>query len=277
MNDQKMIDEYKTISNKIRKSIIRMTYSTGNVGAHLGGSLSMVELLVTLYLSAVKYDVNNTNWENRDRVILSKGHGALALYPVLAEAGIIDGDELSTFKENGSRLGGHPSLNGLPGIEFATGSLGQGLSYGVGVCLALLRKNNNESRVFVILGDGECDEGSIWESAASASHFKLKNLVVIVDNNNIQYDGYTKDVLDMSPMEDKWRSFGWDTASIDGHDIGQILDAFSQLHNKPLVIIANTIKGKGISFMEGNYRYHNSTLNEGLYKKAMDELGEHID
>ena len=259
-------------SARIRKHIINMTYSTGNTGAHLGGSLSLVEILATMYLSILKYDLNNPDWEERDRVILSKGHAALALYPTLAEAGIIDFDELNTFKKDGSRLGGHPSLNGLPGIEFASGSLGQGLSLGVGVSMALKRKNNNKSRVFVVLGDGECDEGSVWEAAMSASQFELNQLVAIIDNNSIQYDGFTADVMNLSPLENKWKSFGWDTLVVDGHSIEELYNAFSYRSGKPIAIIAKTIKGKGVSFMENNYRYHNASLSKKLYEQAMEEL-----
>ena len=205
-------------------------------------------------------------------MILSKGHGALALYPALVEAEIISEEELATFKQDGSRLGGHPTLNGLPGIEFASGSLGQGLSLGVGVCLALKRKNNFESRVFIFLGDGECDEGSVWEAAASASHFGLNQLVAVVDMNAIQYDGYTLEIMRMEPFEDKWKAFGWDVITIDGHNIGEILDAYSYHGDKPVVILAHTVKGKGISFMENNWKYHNASLPGTLYEKAIEEL-----
>ena len=249
-----------------------MTYSTGNTGAHLGGSLSSVELFAALYAGIIRFDPQNPGWEGRDRVILSKGHAAMALYPALVEKGIIEESELATFKKDGSRLGGHPSLNGVPGIEFASGSLGQGLSLGVGTCLALKRKNNNLSRVFVFLGDGECDEGSVWEAAASASHYKLNQLIAVVDMNSIQYDGYTTDVLDMGPFEKKWSDFGWDVISIDGHNIEEVLNAYKHHGEKPLAILAHTVKGKGISFMENNSRYHNSSLSTAQYEQAMGEL-----
>lgn len=177
-------------------------------------------------------------------------------------AGIVDG----------SLLGGHPSLNGLPGIEFASGSLGQGLSLGVGVCLALNRKQNTDPRVFVFLGDGECDEGSVWEAAASASHFGLKQLTAVVDMNAIQYDGYTSDVLNMAPFARKWADFGWDVLTIDGHDPEAVLDAYMHKSDKPLVILAKTVKGKGISFMEDNWRFHNASLTKAQYEQAVAEL-----
>lgn len=272
MIDNNLIIKCKNASRYIRRQIINMTYATGNTGAHLGGSLSIVELLAGLYAGIIRYKADDPNWEERDRVILSKGHAAMALYPALAFAGIIDETELDTFKQDGSRLGGHPSLNGLPGIEFASGSLGQGLSLGVGTGLALKRKNNKVSRVFVFLGDGECDEGSVWEAAASAGHFQLNNLIAVVDMNAIQYDGLTTEVMDMSPLENKWIDFGWDVLSIDGHNIESILDAYNHKGDKPLVILAHTVKGKGISFMENNWKYHNASLSKELYDQALEEL-----
>lgn len=272
MADRNLIAKCEEASRYIRRQVVDMTYATGKTGAHLGGSLSIVELLAGLYAGEIRYKVNDPTWEGRDRVILSKGHAALALYPALAKAGIIEESELETFKKDGSRLGGHPSLNGLPGIEFASGSLGQGLSLGVGTCLALRKKGNNESRAFVFLGDGECDEGSIWEAAASAGHYHLKNLVAVVDMNAIQYDGLTTEIMDMSPFEKKWIDFGWDVISIDGHKIEEVLDAYDHKGDKPLAILAHTIKGKGISFMENNWKYHNASLPKELYDQAVEEL-----
>lgn len=272
METQTAITKCKDTALQIRKDIIEMTYQLGNMGAHLGGSLSMVEILSVLYTQVGRFDAENLQWEYRDRVILSKGHGALALYPALASAHIIDRNMLQEFKKNGSLLSGHPSLNGLAGIEFASGSLGQGLSLGVGVALALKRKEN-PAKVYVILGDGECDEGSVWEAAASAAHYELDNLIAIVDANAIQYDGYTDEILRMNPWCDKWEAFGWKVIEVDGHDVAQLLQAFDSEHCKqPLVIIANTIKGKGISFMEGNKSFHNARLTSEQYQKAMQEL-----
>ena len=272
MADINHVNNCKAAARRIRRRIIDMAFGTGNTGAHLGGSLSLVELLAGLYVGTIQYKANDPAWEGRDRMILSKGHGALALYPALVEAGIISDEELATFKQDGSRLGGHPTLNGLPGIEFASGSLGQGLSLGVGVCLALKRKNNHESRVFVLLGDGECDEGSVWEAAASASHFELNQLVAIVDMNAIQYDGFTSEIMKMEPFKNKWKSFGWDVIAIDGHNIGEILNAYSHRGDKPVAILAHTVKGKGISFMENNWKYHNASLSKTLYEQAIEEL-----
>lgn len=272
MAEKELILKCEQAAGRIRRQIIDMTYSTGKTGAHLGGSLSIVELLAGLYAGMIRYHAEDPAWEGRDRVILSKGHAAMALYPALAEAGIISKEELATFKQDGSRLGGHPSLNGLPGIEYASGSLGQGLSLGVGACLALKRKENRDSRVFVFLGDGECDEGSVWEAAACASHYRLDNLVAVVDMNAIQYDGYTTEVLDMSPFEKKWQDFGWETVSIDGHNMEEVLDAYRKHGEKPLAILAKTVKGKGVSFMENNWKFHNAALSQEQYNQAIGEL-----
>ena len=272
MADEGLVRKCEGVSKRIRHKIIEMGYNAGKTGAHFGGSLSIVELLAGLYSGVIHYHLDDANWEGRDRVILSKGHAALALYPALAEIGILEESELATFKQDGSRLGGHPSLNGLPGIEYASGSLGQGLSLGVGACIALKLKNNHDSRVFVFLGDGECDEGSVWEAAASAAHYELDNLVAIVDMNAIQYDGYTIEVMSMNPFEKKWQTFGWDAISIDGHNLNEILDAYMHHGDKPLAILAHTVKGKGISFMENNWRFHNATLTQEQYKQAMEEL-----
>lgn len=277
MADAKLIETCRALSLKNRRRVIEMTWNVGKTGAHLGGSLSIVELLTCLYSGCLRFRADDPEWEGRDRVILSKGHAAMALYPAMAEAGIIEESELATFKQDGSRLGGHPSLNGLNGIEFASGSLGQGLSLGVGVALALQRKQNTESRVFVFLGDGECDEGSVWEAAASASHFGLNQLVAVVDMNAIQYDGDTETVMNMAPFEQKWQDFGWDTIQIDGHDPAAILDAYAHRGDKPLAILAHTVKGKGISFMENNWKFHNAALTKDQYEQALAELGNSND
>ncbi|WP_303839888.1 transketolase [Selenomonas ruminantium] len=276
MSDNELTKKCESAAKRIRRRIIDMTYHTGKTGAHLGGSLSLVELLACLYGGCIRFKTDEPSWEGRDRVILSKGHAALALYPALVEAGIIDASELDTFKQDGSKLGGHPSLNGLSGIEFASGSLGQGLSLGVGTAIALKRKTNLDSRVFVFLGDGECDEGSVWEAAASASHYGLNNLVAVVDMNAIQYDGPTTEVMDMSPIENKWRDFGWNTIMVDGHSVPEILAAYAVRGEKPLVILAHTVKGKGISFMENNCKFHNAALSDEQYKLAIEELEKAI-
>ena len=272
MTQIERIEKCKKAAAQIRKNIIEMTYAVGGVGAHLGGSLSMVEILAALYIGTLKFRLENLEWAERDRVILSKGHAALALYPTLVQAGMLSEEELYCFKKDGSHLTAHPSCHGVPGVEFASGSLGQGLSLGVGVALALKRKNYLSSRVFVLLGDGECNEGSVWEAAASASHFQLNQLVAVVYQNQMQYDGDTKEVMEMQPIAEKWRDFGWHVCEVDGHCIEELLDVFTIESKKPFVILANTIKGKGISFMERDWRFHNSRISKEQYKQAIEEL-----
>lgn len=263
--------------NQMRLDMIKMTYAAGKTGAHIGPALSMTELMAVLYLKVMNFDKQTYLDESRDRLILSKGHGVIAQYAALKQIGLISDEELTTFKQNYSELSAHPTLNKRLGLEFASGSLGQGLSQGVGVALALRHKKNNKSKVYVILGDGECNEGQIWEAAASASQFKLDNLVVIIDKNNIQYDDFTKNVIDMSPLKNKFDCFGFQTIEVDGHDVVAIEKALqTSLSGKPLCIIANTIKGKGISFMENEPKWHNNVLTEELYNQAVSEIGEGI-
>ncbi len=271
MIDESLIKKCKEASRRMRINAIKMTYNAGNVGAHIGGALSMIEIMSALYLGVMKYDINNPCWEERDRFILSKGHGALAQYVALKEAGFLSDKDLLTFKKNETLLYTHPYMNLKIGIEFSSGSLGQGLSLGVGSALALKRKNNNFSRVFVLLGDGECDEGSVWEAAACAKHYKLSNLVAVVDKNNLQSDGNTENVLSMKSLEEKWKSFGWNVLSVDGHSEEDLLIALSVKSNIPVVIIANTIKGKGVSFMENNALWHNNRLTEEQFARAIEE------
>lgn len=269
MGDLELICKCQQMAKKIRLDVINMTYEAYSTGAHIGGSLSLCEILAVLYTKFINFP---GNLEYRDRLIFSKGHGAMALYSALAHKGIIDINLLHTFKKNGSLLSAHPSLNELPGIEFSSGSLGQGLSLAVGVGLALRRKNNTKSKIYVILGDGECNEGSVMESALSASHYLLDNIIVIIDANSLQYDGATKEIMNMEPFVDKWLSFGWDCVEIDGHNISTLINTLSIKHQKPLCIIARTIKGKGVSFIEGCKQYHNSILSESLFKLAIMEV-----
>lgn len=257
---------------KMRRDALKMSMAAGPTGAHLGGGLSMMEIMAALYFGILRYDVSNPRWEQRDRFILSKGHGALAYYAALGIAGFIHEEEFATFKCNDSELSGHPHMDLDRGIEFSSGSLGQGLSLGVGSALALRRRANDTSRVFVLLGDGEINEGSIWEAAISAAHFKLSRLTVIVDKNGLQYDGSTQAVMDMGDLAGKWDSFGWMTRNVDGHDIPALIDALQVPHDKPLAIIAHTVKGKGISFMENNRLWHHRRLTQEHYEQAMAEL-----
>lgn len=259
-------------SKQMRRDIIEMGYRCGVNGAHFGGSLSLVEIMAVLYGRIMDFDVLNPMAENRDRLILSKGHGVMAQYAALRQIGILADEELLAFKHNGSELSAHPSINPRLGIEFSSGSLGQGLSLGVGVALALKRKENLSSRVFVILGDGECDEGSVWEAALSAAHYGLNNLVAIVDRNHLQYDGDTETIMPIENFSAKWQAFGWQTIECDGHNEQELEKALSSKTDKPLVVIANTIKGKGISFMENQPKWHNGVLTKSLYDTALVEL-----
>lgn len=270
--DERLYERCQNAALQMRKDSLRMSLAAGAAGAHYGGGLSMIEIMDVLYLAIMKLDRDNPSAETRDRFILSKGHGTLALYAALKQVGFVTDDDLDTFKTNNTFLYGHPSMNIPKGIEFSSGSLGQGLSLGVGSCLALQRKGNKTSRVFVLLGDGECNEGSVWEAAASATHYNLGQLIAIIDKNNLQYDGETNKVLSMDKLEEKWRSFGWSTLVIDGHSVEQLYGAFTMEHDKPLAIIANTVKGKGISFMENNPLWHHSKLSQKQYEDAMKEL-----
>jgi len=260
-----------TAVRRMRIYALQMSLAAGPVGAHLGGGLSMMEIISALYFGVLKYDVANPLWELRDRFILSKGHGALAYYAALSLAGFIDEKDLATFKSNDTYLTGHPHMDLHRGIEFSSGSLGQGLSLGVGSALALRSRGNTSSRIFVLVGDGELNEGSVWEAAMSAAHFKLSNLTLIVDKNGIQYDGITDDVLDMGDLAAKWESFGWTALTIDGHDLNALLDALETPHEKPLAIVARTVKGKGVSFMEHDRAWHHCRLTQAKFEEAMAE------
>lgn len=265
----------KTIQQKtlkMRIDSLKMSVAAGSSGAHLGGGLSMMEIMAVLYLAVMNINKNNLEDENRDRFILSKGHGTLALYTAMNQAGILPDGELMTFKSNETFLTGHPVMNIKRGIEFSSGSLGQGLSLGVGTCLALKKKNNESSRCFVLLGDGECNEGSVWEAVMTAAHYRLNNLVAIIDKNKLQYDGSTDEVLNMGDMSAKWAAFGWDVKDIDGHSIEELYVALMEKTNKPLVVIANTIKGKGVSFMENNPKFHHAVLSQSKCDEAIAEL-----
>ena len=256
------------VAQEMRQDILRMGLQTGLNGAHFGGGLSLVEIMAVLYKSVMRVNPAAPRWPERDRFILSKGHGAMAYYAALKQAGFVTDEELMTFKSNQTFLYGHPSMNPDKGIEFSSGSLGLGLALGVGTAMGLRKRGNNQSRVFVLMGDGECGEGSVWESAASAAHFGLTNLVAIIDKNGLQYDGPTREVLKMDGMAEKWESFGWQARTVDGHDLAELLSAFEDLGNQPTVIVANTVKGKGVSFMENNPAWHHNRLTQAQF----DEL-----
>ncbi|MEM0493192.1 MAG: transketolase [Candidatus Thermoplasmatota archaeon] len=272
--DDKKIHQLNCIAVKIRKHVIEMLYRAES--GHPGGSLSAVEALVALYFHHMKHNPKNPKDPDRDRFILSKGHAAPALYAVLAEAGYFPLKELTRLRQMNCILQGHPSCCHTPGVEASTGSLGHGLSFGVGAALAG-RLDKKPYKVYVMMGDGETDEGQIWEAAASASHYRLNNLIALLDRNYLQIDGNTEEVLKLESVRERWGSFGWYVIDIDGHNMKQILDALkeaSEQDRQPTLIILNTIKGKGVSFMENNVDFHGVPPNEMEYKLAMDELNK---
>jgi transketolase len=260
------------IARTLRRHIINMTASAAS--GHPGGSLSSVEIVTALFFKVLRHRPTEPEWAERDRFILSKAHAAPLLYAALAEAGYLSVEELCTLRRLDSRLQGHPDRTCTPGVEMTCGSLGQGLSFGIGVALAG-RLDGRGYRVYVLLGDGECDEGQVWEAAMSAAHFKVDSLVAVVDHNKIQLDGWNKQIMNVEPLAEKWRAFGWQAMEIDGHSLPQILDAFEQAKSvtgKPTVIVAHTIKGKGVSFMENNPDYHGKAPNAEEAERALKEL-----
>lgn len=267
------ITELTERAKKIRQHIIKMTNAAGS--GHPGGSLSAVEILVCLYFRILKHNPKDPHWPERDRFILSKGHAAPALYAVLAESGYIPVEELMTLRKLGCRLQGHPSMTVTPGVEMSTGSLGHGLAVANGMALAakLDRKLN---RIYVLCGDGEMDVGEIWESAMLASHYKLDNVTMYLDRNMLQLDGPTEKIMSIEPLADKWKAFGWYVQEIDGHNMREIMMATEHAkntHGKPSVIICHTVKGKGVSFMEGTVHFHGKAPNKDECTKALEEIG----
>ncbi len=270
MHDATLIKELKRKALEIRKWVVESVYRAGS--GHPGGSLSIADILACLYFHEMRHNPKNPKWEDRDRLVLSKGHAAPALYAALALAGYFPVEELYNLRKMGHFLQGHPSMI-TPGVDMSTGSLGQGLSVGVGMALAA-RLDKRDYRVFVILGDGEVQEGQIWEAANAASHFRLNNLIAILDRNRLQIDGPTEEIMHDEPLASRWKAFGWDVIEIDGHDIEEILNVFHEIkHNeKPTIIIAHTIKGKGVSFMEGTLSFHGKAPTHEQYIRAMSEL-----
>ena len=263
----------KSFSKTVRSKILDMAYQAGSNSSHFGGALSIVEIISTLFSYQMKIDKKDPEWSERDRFILSKGHACLAYYAALSEVGYIPEKELKTFEKDGSKLTGHPVKNIKYGIEFSTGSLGIGLSIGIGLALAAKRKKKS-NKTYVIVGDGECNEGSIWEGALAAPNFQLDNLFVIVDKNNLQQTGSTSEIMKTESLKDKWLSFGWNVQELNGHDINEILNFFAKEKKQgiPNLIIANTIKGKGFSFSENDNNWHHAVLTKTLYEKAKKEL-----
>jgi transketolase len=257
----------------IRKNILEMALAAGASSSHFGGALSITEIISVLFADQMKIKKDNPKHESRDRFILSKGHACLAYYAALSEVGYISKEELKTFEKDDSNLLGHPVINRDIGIDFSNGSLGMGLALGIGVALAL-KKRKKDINVYVVLGDGECNEGSVWEAAMAAPNFKLNNLYAIVDKNNFQQTGSNKDIMDNPNLKEKWSSFGWNTKEVDGHNINELLSFFEEGRtvDKPKALIANTIKGKGFSFSENNNDWHHSVLTKSLYEKGLQEL-----
>jgi len=260
------------VAKKLRRHIITMTGKAGS--GHPGGSLSAVEIVTALYFKVLRHNPDDPRWPDRDRFILSKGHAAPLLYAVLAESDYFPVEELLTLRQVDSCLQGHTDCRLTPGVEMSAGSLGQGLSFSIGVALAG-RLNAQSYRVYVLLGDGESDEGQVWEAAMAAAHYKLDNLVAIVDNNGQQIDGWNRDVMNLDPFNKKWQAFGWHVIEVDGHDLNQLVNAFEQAKSikaQPTVIIAHTTKGKGVSFMENNLDFHGKAPNAAQVEMALKEL-----
>ena len=273
INEEDQIKNIKSFAFRVRKNILEMAVAAGAGSAHFGGALSIAEIVSTLFAYQMKIDKKNPKWEERDRFILSKGHACLAYYAALCEIGYIANNELKTFEQNDTNLLGHPVINRNLGIDFSNGSLGMGLSLGIGVAISSKKKKKNFN-VYVIVGDGECNEGSIWEGAMAAPNFNLDNLYVIIDKNNFQQTGSNKEIMNVGNLKDKWSSFGWHTVALDGHNVQELYNFFQEGKNikKPKAIIANTIKGKGFSFSENNNDWHHSILSKSFYEKAIKEL-----
>lgn len=270
MNNQ----ELQKHATEIRKNIIRMV--TKAKSGHPGGSLSSADLLTVLYFDVMDINKDNVNSTDRDRFVLSKGHASPLLYSVLAEKGFFDKNLLSTFRQLGSPLQGHPNMHYVAGVDMSTGSLGQGLSAAVGMALAN-KLDKNEHRVYALMGDGECQEGQIWEAAMAAAHYKLDNLCAVLDFNGLQIDGKITDVMNPTPYDKKFEAFGWNVIEIDGHNIEEIKQAYTkakECKGKPTLILAHTVKGKGVSFMENLASWHGTAPNAEQCEAALKELGE---
>ncbi len=273
------LDEISDLAKKIRLSVIETGFKAGRKGAHFGGALSCIEILSCLYGGIMDFDVENPGDESRDVLLLSKGHASLSFYAALAHAGYFPLTDLESFEQNGSELPGHPVMNMERGIEISSGSLGMGLSFGIGMTLGYRRKGY-DSQIFVLMGDGECNEGSVWEGAMAASAFHLDSITAIIDRNGVQCDGTTKEVMNSGDLTEKFKAFGFEVYEADGHNIAELYDTLKQAkagkNGKPKAVIANTVKGKGISFMEHQPEWHHNVLTEKLYREAMRELGQEV-
>jgi transketolase len=266
------VAQLKEIASRVRKNIVSMIAESGS--GHPGGSLSAVEILVTLYFNEMNVNIEAPKDENRDRFVLSKGHAAPALYSVLAEKGFFDKSELNKLRKTGAMLQGHPNMTYTKGVDMSTGSLGQGISAAVGMALAG-KIDKKAYKVFALLGDGELEEGQVWEAAMAAAHYKLNNLIAFVDNNGLQIDGKCEDVMNPAPISNKFEAFNWNVICADGHDFIALMDAIKEAYkvtDKPTVIVCKTVKGKGVSFMENEAGWHGTAPNKEQCEKAIEEL-----
>lgn len=275
MFDEKTVNELKEFALNVRRDIVKMVHTAKS--GHMGGALSAADILTVLYNKSFNIPIEwdkSENFETRDRFILSKGHASPVLYSVLARSGFFSTELLPTFRQLGSKLQGHPAKDHLPGIEASTGSLGQGLGIGVGIALGL-KLDKNPANVIVYLGDGEIQEGSVWESFMQAAHRGLDNIIAIIDRNELQIDGNTEKVTALNPLDEKLKAFGWEVLVMDGHDLNDIYEKFEQAKQitKPVAIIAKTVKGKGVSFMENNAGWHGKAPNDEQFETAIKELG----
>jgi len=268
-----LVNFLKGKSVEVRKEIIKLVVTAG--GGHVGGGLSMTEILLAMYYHVLNIDPKNPKKEDRDRFILSKGHGGVGICPVLADVGYYDHCMMDDFNQYLSPFGMHPDMHKVPGIDMSTGSLGHGLPISVGLALGA-RLKKATWRTFCLLGDGECNEGTVWEAAMAGAHFKLGNLTAILDRNRLMLDGPVNEIMEIDPIEDKWKAFGWDVRIIDGHDYNQLLDTFESLppisSQKPVCVICNTTKGKGVSYMENQTKWHYGGLDEATEKQACDDI-----
>ena len=267
------IAELKNVAKQIRKDIV--TKLTESNSGHPGGSLSAVEIMTTLYFHEMRVDIKNPKDINRDRFVLSKGHAAPVLYSTLARKGFFNAEELNTLRKFKSILQGHPNMNYVPGVDMSTGSLGQGISTAVGMALAG-KLDNKEYRTYALLGDGELEEGQVWEAAMSAAHYKLDNLTAFVDYNGLQIDGKISDVMSPEPISNKFEAFGWHVIDVDGHDFDQLINAIEEAKNtkgKPTMVVCKTVKGKGVSFMENEASWHGTAPTKEQCEIALKEIG----
>lgn len=273
MTQIKKTDELNSMARRMRLQALDMGLAAGASGAHFGAGFSSMEIMAVLYGSIMKLNPNDPTDRDRDRLFISKAHCVLSYYTALHEAGFLSNEDLATFEQPGTHLAGHPSTDSAHGIDYSWGSLGMALSFGVGTAIGLRDCGLSNRRVFVLLGDGELDEGSNWEAFMSGSHFALDHLTAIIDRNVLQYDGPTEEVMALGDLHAKLDSFGWDTVDVDGHDVDALQQALSSITpGKPRAVIAHTIKGKGVSFMEGKREWHHSSLSREQYDLAVAEL-----